>query len=360
MLHLPFDRELNLPPVEKLGKPRAEGEDETVGDVLPDGRRHADDASLDAPRQHRLARAERRTITRSTREQRTDACLRKEDPSTRFEKRHRIRLRHERGKSASHLGGCEQLVRQPVLLRRCQRTAYELTIFGPNHQAAGPYEQPLAHLALELLPQPAGPLNQRDVGWVLEVRLANDPRAAMGRAMRVRRRITIDSQNAKAAARQLARRGTSHRAEPSDDDVPALGHCLSLEADSQADQRLGVVDHHFLEADVERQARGEAERDAAAERERRSRLRLLTRSEAALDIELGLPPEEGRLDEWRDGDVSTPGDKGERNSHANREPACTDLDALASQVGIEHVAAAKADRRVQAENEGLPRVARPD
>src|SRR5688572_27030717 len=139
---------------------------------------------------------------------------------------------------------------------------------------------------------------------MLEVRLANDPRAAVRGPMRVRWRITIESQNAKAAARQLAHRGTSHRAEASDDDVPALGHGSALKPDAQPDQRVRLVDHDLLEADIEGQAVRHAERHAAAQGKARPALILLSLDSAA-DIELRLTPEESRLDKGGDGESPT-------------------------------------------------------
>jgi hypothetical protein len=69
----------------------------------------------------------------------------------------------------------------------------------------------------------------------------------------VRRCITIEPQDAKAAARHLAHRGTSHCAEAGDDGVPALGHESPLEADTHADHGVGLFDHHFLDAEIERE-----------------------------------------------------------------------------------------------------------
>src|SRR5688572_30802755 len=100
-----------------------------------------------------------------------------------------------------------------MLLRGRARPADEHAMLRADHEAAGANEQPLAHVALERRPQLLGSLDERHIRGMLEVRFPDDARATMGRAVRMRRRITIEPKNAKAAARELARRGTSHRAE---------------------------------------------------------------------------------------------------------------------------------------------------
>src|SRR5206468_11663415 len=74
-------------------------------------------------------------------------------------------------------------------------------------------------------PQLVGAPDQRHVGRMLEVGLADDAALPRRRSARVRRGEAVESEDESAAAREVAGRGASHRAEAGDDDVVA-GHSI--------------------------------------------------------------------------------------------------------------------------------------
>ena len=101
-----------------------------------------------------------------------------------------------------HLRRRQHLVGEPVAPGAVERAGDEAAVGRPDGEAAGGHEQPRAGLGLERLPRGVGALHQRHVERMLEVGLADDPRAALRRAAGVRQRELLEAEDTPAAAGQ--------------------------------------------------------------------------------------------------------------------------------------------------------------
>src|SRR5919199_2888442 len=95
----------------------------------------------------------------------------------------------------------------------------ELALAAPDHEPARERHELPARLALQLLPQLVGPQEQRHVGGMLEVGLADDARAAVARAPVVGRGEPLEPENPFAASGEPVGGGAPHPAEAGDDRV---------------------------------------------------------------------------------------------------------------------------------------------
>src|SRR5689334_8162958 len=104
-----------------------------------------------------------------------------------------------------------------MLTRAFQRSDYNAPVTRTNHQPAVDRHQRSAARCLEVAPQLVSPLHERDVQWVLEVRLAYDPAVAVRRPAVVIRFEFFEAEHPHATASEMEECGASHAAKAHDD-----------------------------------------------------------------------------------------------------------------------------------------------
>lgn len=110
-------------------------------------------------------------------------------------------------------------MRKVVQPGAAERPFDERAVWSSDHQAARFTQQRCPGLAFQGAPELVGPLHQRHVGRMLEVRLADDSCLSVGGPESMRWRVAVEAEDAKTAAGQLERGRAAHCAEPGDDDV---------------------------------------------------------------------------------------------------------------------------------------------
>src|SRR5690242_12458830 len=111
-----------------------------------------------------------------------------------------------------------------MLPRTAKCSSYEYTVRLADHQTAGLMEQPAYRAALEFGPELIRTLHERYISRVLVVGLADDSRQPMRRSQRMRRRESIEPDDAHTALRQVIERGAAHRSKSDDDDIGGVRH----------------------------------------------------------------------------------------------------------------------------------------
>jgi hypothetical protein len=89
----------------------------------------------------------------------------------------------------------------------------------PEHQAATERHQVLAGLCLQPLPQLVGAQEERYIGRMLEVRLADEARAAVAGSSIVRGCVTLQPEHLLATSGKLVGGGAAHPAEANHDHI---------------------------------------------------------------------------------------------------------------------------------------------
>src|SRR5438552_16730658 len=81
----------------------------------------------------------------------------------------------KRGEPRMDRVGVEELVGQPVFGRTAERSRYDHSLRRADHQTTGDRQERSPSTLFQLAPELVGALDERDVQWMLEVLLANDP-----------------------------------------------------------------------------------------------------------------------------------------------------------------------------------------
>ncbi len=161
------------------------------------------------------------------RQLRIDASFRPHEPRARLVVRGLVAVQLELGKASGHLGRVEALVGNAVTVRAGDRRGEEVVAMvtrgapagGLDDETAALGEEVLAGLGLELTPDRVGAPDERRVVHPLPDRLTRDPGVAMGRAIDVGRRVTVDAERGRTESRELVQGGGTGRPEAHDDDV---------------------------------------------------------------------------------------------------------------------------------------------
>src|SRR5690348_14501800 len=93
-----------------------------------------------------------------------------------------------------------------------------------DHQSASLMKQSMRGATLEIGPELVGALDQRDVMWMLVVRLADDSRQPVGRSQVMGWSEAIEARDANAALCQVIQRGAPHRPKADDDYIGGMSH----------------------------------------------------------------------------------------------------------------------------------------
>ena len=128
-----------------------------------------------------------------------------------------------RRKAACDLAAVEHLVWEVVLGARAEY-AFEDPVAALDRTRH--VEELLSGLVLELAPELVRAPEQGHVVRVLEVREADDPREAVGRALVVEDVEALEPEHALSAAGEVVERRASHPADSDDDDVVPLHEAI--------------------------------------------------------------------------------------------------------------------------------------
>ena len=146
-------------------------------------------------------------------------ALRAEHPGLRFVERVGAGGRAHPGEPSRHLGGVEHLM-VDVPVTSAREAAVEDPRAGTSEEEpTRAAQQRLADIGAEPLPQLVGPAQQRHIAGALEVGLPHDPRLAVTGAEVVCRRVAVEPEHPKAAARQVVGSGAPEPTKARDRDV---------------------------------------------------------------------------------------------------------------------------------------------
>jgi len=133
---------------------------------------------------------------------------------------HRPRLGHcEHRPAAAGLPRRESLDFEPMRGGRRKRTGDHGAVTRPRHHEPGFHQQPAAGAGLEVAPQSVGPLQERHVVGVLEVREPDEPRLAVRAALVVGDGKAVEAEHTLAARCEVTGGSTADAAEANDDNV---------------------------------------------------------------------------------------------------------------------------------------------
>src|ERR1043166_1178549 len=223
--YLPLDHEGNLDLAQKLRCPRTRCDDKLLTEISSARRRDFYFAiERDFPLAHGLVEAQRRARTLRHGEMGHHRTFAENHASSFLEYANGCIRKSEERKASTNFARTQHFMRQSMLARTANCAGHDFRILSAHHQAARQQKQLLAGIAFEFTPKFIRTQQQRHIGWVLEVRLANHARAAVTRTAIVRRRELFQSENTLPALREMTRRRAAHSAEAEHDDVVVLAH----------------------------------------------------------------------------------------------------------------------------------------
>ncbi len=132
----------------------------------------------------------------------------------------------ETGPLLVHLRAAQDAIGEMMLSHGLQRAFQQLAGPDASADASGGNQQLFAGHVLQLVPELVGPIEQRNVGWVLMVGEADHAADAVGRAHLVGYVVLFQAQHLPATPGQVINGGTPHAAD-SDNDGVEFSHWFS-------------------------------------------------------------------------------------------------------------------------------------
>jgi hypothetical protein len=144
------------------------------------------------------------------------------DSGVRLECADRVVGERKPGEAGLERSRVECLDPEAPALARGERPLHDGRVGRPRHQHAAAVEQGGARLALEGLEASRRVPQQRHVVGMLEVGVTEDARVPVARAPLVRRRESLEAEDAGTSLGGRAQRGAADRAGADDDDIPGI------------------------------------------------------------------------------------------------------------------------------------------